>query len=1219
MKHFYAKGRAISYYEVFKQSLNTLTGTVFSYLVMSLKPRTGLYFSLDEKVHKNRPTGAHPKDKSRLGRYFAKIADISLNISESFHSVSFRRSFLNGFYHNFLTRYRPRSLKNGEEGNSNLRTETLGSITNYLQIYFRAKLVIYFILLLATILCFNMFTHAQELPGNQGAATGHVQQPRTVLRGEVRSAVDGRPIDGASIKVKGGKESTITDGKGAFSLTTSLSTGKLTVSHLGFLGKEIQYDAQASELHIALVPSDNMLEEVDVVSTGYQKIPKERSTGSFEFVDNKLLNRKVSLDFISRLEDVVPSISTVKVYDENRGVLPNFNIRGISSIRSSFWPLIVVDGFPYHGNFNNINPNDIENITILKDAAASSIWGAQSGNGVVVITTKKSKMGKGFRLSFNGNTTVEAKPDLYSFPQIGTSDYIDIELLLFEKGYYNSRMYSEEYGMTPVVELLKEHKEGHITDDELRSRIDALRGIDMRDDFSKYIYRRAVKQQYNVQLSGGTDKVSNIFSLGYDKQLKDIVTSSAQRINVRSQTTFKPISRLELNLGTHFSNYSTQESLYPVRYNEMGRGYGNYPYMKLADAAGNPLAIESTGLNRDFKDTVAQGRLLDWEHRPLAELNESSVKIDDREAMLSTGIKYGILPGLDASLLYNFRTVSNKRDDWKGIGSVMQRVMINYWASWDDNSVKWNYPLGDYLVTSDKKEDAHQGRFQLDYNRVLWDKHEINALAGAEIRQLRQKTHVSEYFGYDPETHSFQFADLLTDLPYLDGRRGVKRIISVAQISETVNRFTSYFANVGYTYDSRYIVNASARKDASNLFGVRTNDKGQPFWSVGGAWVASQEGFLTEGPFALLKLRATYGKNGNVNNTTSAYPTMMRASQPNFLSGLPYASIQNPPNPNLRWESVGMLNLGLDFATKDARLRGSVEYYLKTPKDLIMEAQIDPTMGFQVLSINSADLKAQGVDISLSSKNVSHKDFEWNTDLVFAYNRTRVTRSYIENPIGRNYRTGAYSALLGAIEGEDPYAIVTYKWGGLDPQTGRPRGYVNGELSTDYSAIVNRTQLKDMDFLGSTRPLYFGSFRNSFRYRKWDISVNISYQLGHKFVRKSIDYTSLLGHSDYALRWQKPGDELVTDVPAFTYPANSYADEFYKYSSALVTPAGQIKWRDIQLGCNLDNSFLKDLRLYAYAANIMTIWRANKLGRDSEFGNNPPDPFALSIGLNFNL
>jgi len=1069
------------------------------------------------------------------------------------------------------------------------------------------------------IVMFSMFSLSAQTPRKDSGAEERQQQ---MLRGAVVSSLDGKPLVGVSVRIPDEKGSAKTDKTGNFTIPVTNRKGKVALSHIGYNDQLVDYQVDI-KLNITLFLKENTLDEVEVVSTGFQKIPKERAAGSFEFVDNKLLNRKVSMDFISRLEDVVPSISTVKMLDENRGKFPNINVRGRSSISSNIWPLIVVDGFPYSGNFNNINPNDIENISILKDASASSIWGAQSGNGVIIITTKKAKRNEPFRVSVNANTTVENKPDLYYFPQMNTSDFIDVELMLFEKGFYNSRMYDRMYTLTPVVQLLKDHQEGKLTEAQLTGKINELRSIDMRDDFSKYIYRKAVKQQYNVQLAGGGQKLSNIFSAGFDKNRGAVITSSSDRLSFRNQTTYRPIDRLELNLSTQYTQYTTKDAMVPVKYNEMGAGYGNYPYMRLADENGNPLEVETVGLSRDFRDTVAGGRLLDWNYKPLAELYETQIKDNTKEVMFSFGANYQILPELRLSLLYNFRKADTKQENWRGIGSMHQRDEINYFASWDKQSVKWNYPVGDYLYILNGSSDAQQGRIQLDYNRKFTDAHEVNVLLGGEIRQDHSTAHSSVFFGYDPATLSYQEADLVHDHPYLNGILGIRKINNYPQLSEVTNRFTSYFANASYIFRQRYIFNSSMRKDASNLFGVSANDRGKPFWSIGAAWLLSNESFLTDGPFSTLKLRMTYGKNGNVNNATSAYPIMLRSTQNHFLTALPYASMQSPPNPNLRWETVGMFNLGMDFGLKSGRLSGSAEFYIKTPKDLISATQIDPTTGFASLNVNSANLKAKGIDLSIHSVNVNATDFSWRSDLAFSYNRTKVTKSYLADQLGRYYRSGAYSMNVTPIEGADLNSIISYKWAGLDPETGKPRGYENGEISTNYTSIVNGTLLADMHNSGSALPLYFGSLRNNFTYKNWDCSFNISFQLGHKFMRKSINYSTLLtnhvGHADYAKRWQKPGDEKITDVPVFTYPVNAQEANFYMYSAALVSPADQIKWRDIQIGYSPKNRWLKDLRVYAYAANIMSIWRANKWGIDPEFGNNPPDPLAGSLGLSFSF
>lgn len=1076
-------------------------------------------------------------------------------------------------------------------------------------------------------LCLNFSAIAQEQP--KPAIN------KQALSGKVISAPTGEALPGAIIKIAATKQTITSNYQGLFNLALAVGSYNLSVHYLNHKTQNITIQVPLEEqLIVRLQPNEQNLKEVEIVSTGYQKIPKERATGSFEFVDNKLLNRKVSTDFVSRLEDIVPGISSSKVFNDNRGNLLNINIRGLSTMQSERWPLVVVDGVPYInrfagngiGFFNNINPNDIENITILKDAAASSIWGAQSGNGVIVITTKRGKYNQPFQVSVNSNVTVGQKPDLYYYPQMNTSDYIDLEKQLFDKGYWNSRMNRYSTNLTPVIQLLKKQKEGKLDPDRVSHELDLLRNIDMREDFTKYIYRKSINQQFNVQLRGGGEKINTSFSVGYDNNQNSLVTSSYNRLTAKNHTQMRPVKNLTIDLGLTYTESKRKESDIPMGYNLMGRGEANFPYMRMADAQGNPLVVDAIGRNPIFRDTVAGGRLLDWKYRPLQELYETSETTDIREVFLNIGSSYQVLSSLKASILYAYQYAAQPTEVWRGIGSVYQREYINYHASWNKDEVIWNLPVGDFLNKLHRYNQTHQGRFQLDFNKEWSDQHQLNVIGGAEIRQIASEMMSSVFWGYDREILSFQPVKYGIRIPALNGIGGTTTINDISQTEAYTNRYTSYFANASYTYNKRYVLSGSVRKDASNLFGVRTNDRGQPFWSVGGAWVLSNESFINKEWFPLLKLRATYGYNGNVNNSTAAYPIIAIQSTPHYITGQNYANMQSPPNPDLRWERIGMLNLGVEFAIKGNRLSGAIEYYVKKPKDLIAGTQVDPTTGFNTLNVNSADLTAKGVDITLNSVNIRSDKFSWTSNWVFAYSRTKVAKSYISSDNGSNYIGGPGGPFMTPVEGMDLHSVLTYRWAGLDPKDGMPRGYLNGAVSRDYGAIINGSTVKDLENHGSAMPVYFGSFRNNFTYKNLELSFNIGYQLGHKFLRSSFSNRYFIdkgtGHSDYAKRWQKPGDEQWTNVPAFTYPNNLYAGELYYYSSALVESASQIKLRDLQLSYDigaLNKMGLKNARVYAYAQNVGTLWRANKLGIDPEFGSTTPDPLMISLGFNFNL
>ncbi|MGJ1325023.1 TonB-dependent receptor plug domain-containing protein, partial [Sphingobacterium faecium] len=390
---------------------------------------------------------------------------------------------------------------------------------------------------------FHSLCLSAQTPRKDSGVNGQVKYE---LVGQVLSAIDGRPMQGVSIRIEEENIQVKSSIDGTFKMLVKNQKGKIKFSFVGFKSQEINYNAGVS-MTMKLITEDNQLDEVEVVSTGYQKIPKERATGSFEFIDNKLLNRKVSTDFISRLEDVVPGITANKT-GSARGDYLNMNIRGVSTLRSERFPLIVIDGVPYDsksadvgkGAFNNINPNDIDNITVLKDAAASSIWGAQSGNGVIVITTKKGKFNERTQVAVNANISIKAKPNLYYLPQMSSSDYIDAQQYLFDQGKYNSWFTNRYNNPQPALWLMYNRKNGDVSESDFQKEIGRMKNTDLRDDFLKYIYRNAVNQQYHAQLQSGGDNVNTLFSAGYDKNLGDVVTTSSDRLNLKSNTQYKP-------------------------------------------------------------------------------------------------------------------------------------------------------------------------------------------------------------------------------------------------------------------------------------------------------------------------------------------------------------------------------------------------------------------------------------------------------------------------------------------------------------------------------------------------------------------------------------------------------------------------------------------------------------------------------------------------------
>ncbi|WP_157243608.1 TonB-dependent receptor plug domain-containing protein, partial [Algoriphagus resistens] len=340
------------------------------------------------------------------------------------------------------------------------------------------------------------------------------------LEGTVFSSDERIPLPGASIRVGQGNSAVISDENGKFSLVLGGNTVTLTVSFIGFETGEFTLGLPLEEpLEIYLTPKSLSLDGVEVYATGYQEIPKERQTGSFVGLDEALVNRRTSTSVLDRLEDVTPGL----VFNRNGSRTDKISIRGRSTLFSDASPLIVIDNFPYDGPIENINPNDVESISVLRDAAAASIWGARAGNGVIVITTKTGKQGQGTRVNLMANATLTERPDPFYQPLMSSEELIAIERMLFEDGYYTSRENSiSRQPLSPVVENLILHRDGQLSDQQLSQRLTELGNRDIREDYRNKLYRNGLDQQYSLNIRGGAGNYRYYLAAGWDGNLENL-------------------------------------------------------------------------------------------------------------------------------------------------------------------------------------------------------------------------------------------------------------------------------------------------------------------------------------------------------------------------------------------------------------------------------------------------------------------------------------------------------------------------------------------------------------------------------------------------------------------------------------------------------------------------------------------------------------------------
>jgi len=1067
----------------------------------------------------------------------------------------------------------------------------------------------FFAILFAGLLCFLV-----RVPAQNSIA---------VINGSVRAVKDDKVVANATFVVEGTGKVFQSDPEGRFVLMLP-NDGKIyniQISKVGFVTDTVSVRAVTSaDLLFRLEESENFIEEV-VVSTGYQRLPKERMTGSFEVVDEKLYNRQVGTDVLSRLDGIMPSL----FFDKRGGSETNMLVRGVASLGlTEGKPLIILDNFPFEGDINSINPNDIESVTLLKDAAAASIWGAMAGNGVLVLTTKKGRLGEAWTAGLTANATFVERPDLYYLPQMSSTEFIDVEKLLFEQGAYNSSLNNmvSRPPVTPVVEWLDKHRKGEVTDTQLQYMLADFGSSDVRDDLTKHFYRTGFNQQYAFNMRGGGAKSSTLFSLGFDRNLSSSVGNSMNRVSVNLQNTFQPLPKLEVTVGARYATLRRADN--HVGNIQMVPGREIYPYADLVDDQGNALVVERDYRAPYLHGIAETGQLLDWHYRPYDEIfladNESR-----SQNMLFTGvIKYKLTTDLNVELSYQYEYQPVNGRQHFSQETYYTRNLINRFTQVNGEEIIRPVPLGGILDRDYQETSAHAGRGQLNYAKS-WTKHEVSALAGVELRDATNSGNNNRLYGYDDNLLVNNAVNFVERFPIYDNLAFPGSILYPNREYGGVQRFVSFFGNASYTYNARYTVSASARRDASNLFGVETNDKWKPLWSIGGSWDVHNESFFKTNALSQLRLRATYGYSGNVATghpavTTLEYRGLSR-------TGLqPYAIVRNAPNPLLRWEKIGTLNLGLDFTFKGHFLSGSLEYYRKDASDLLSAVDADPTTGFTSLAMNSAVARNTGIDLNLTGRANLFSMMKWTGNFMMSVNKNRILNYLREVNRPTEYIGNGIS--ISPIVGQPAYPVVSYKWGGLDGENGDPIGVLDGAPSKDYLKITQESTLEELVFHGSALPEYYGAFRNTFDWRSLSVSANISYRAGYFFRRETIDYATLLrvntvvGHGDYRDRWQQPGDEQYTDVPSIVYPLDSRRNEFYRASEVTVERGDHIRVQDVSVAYTLAERgakrFFKNLRATFYARNLGIIWRSNKHGLDPDV-RGMPLPKSWSLGLNANF
>lgn len=1036
--------------------------------------------------------------------------------------------------------------------------------------------------------------------------------------GEIKGKVlnhKGEPLAGANVKVKGTAIGGVTNANGEFELRGVEEGAILEISYLGFESQLIKLEGRTTvAVQLKLVESELAAVSVSVF-TGYQQIPKERATGSFVQVDNKLFNRSASLDVLGRLEGVA---SGVAFYRNSKTDQPTLNIRGRSTIFANATPLIILDNFPYDGDITNINPNSIESITILRDAAAASIYGVRSANGVIVITTKKGNANQPLQTSFNTNVTIGARPDLDYLPYLPSADFIDAEKTFFSKGWYATQESSaQKVPLTPVVELLIKKRDGLMSAAEADQKIEDLKQNNITDQYEKYFFRHGVLVQNSLSLAGGGNNSRYFLSVGYDRDNSSFVRNSYDRYSINASHSFTPFRNIEINTNLIYTNTKAANNNAGINdfVSPFGRKY--YPYAQIADETGAALPI-SYGYRDTYKALKESQGFLDWQYRPLDELNMANNTSKQNYNRVNLEIRKTFNRSFNLELKYQYEKQYRHDSKLYSQQTYTARDLINRFYN-PTGTIKYPVQLGGILDQTITELEGHTARAQANFNHV-WQRHKVNMIGGFEVKQLETNSNDSRLYGYNDEVVTSQAMDYVTRFP-TNPAGTLSAVTYPRTVTSLLDRYLSYYANASYTFNDRYVLSASGRFDNTNFFGVKSNQRVVPLWSTGVKWIISREEFFKSDLFDQLALKATYGYNGNVNKDLTAYTTVRYSSD--AITKANIATVVNPPNPDLRWEKINMMNLGLVFSLKKNILSGTIEYFQKKGDDLIGDISMDPTSGITSFRGNVSNMKGKGVDVQLTGKLVNSR-FTWNPSVLLSYATDKVTNYAKEIAGNALIQQGSGDAsTLAPYVGHPVLSLYSYRWAGLDPTNGDPLGYIDGQKSNNWADIYSKSTAADIVYNGPVNPTVVGAFRNDFYWNSFSVSVNITCKLGHYFRRTSVDYGQFLtqwsANKDYAGRWQKPGDEETTQIPSIptqTPTGLSRRDNsFYANTEILVQKADHIRLQDIVLSYDFDKAkwsrlLCQYIHVYCNVTNVGILWRANKYGID-------PDavPQALSVYL----
>ncbi|MCX2584390.1 SusC/RagA family TonB-linked outer membrane protein [Pedobacter sp. MR22-3] len=1029
-----------------------------------------------------------------------------------------------------------------------------------------------------------------------------------------------KPLPGTLIKVKGSGQQTLANEFGEFKLENLDENAILIISYLGYYPQEVKANLVKITSPVSLRVSENKLQEVDVVNTGYQTISKERSAGSFSKPDmTAVMNRTSDLNILNRLDGLIPGFTVNPTPGRDM-----YQIRGLSTLNGNRSPLFVVDGVPYDITMvTNINPYDVADITVLKDATASSIWGARAANGVIAITTKKGINNGKVNIEYRAFVKFSPAPDLKYERTLNSQQFIQAAREIFNAknapwDIIANPDQSNSEGIAPHEQILYDAARNLISSAEADRRLAALAATDNSRQMKDLFYRTGMLSNHYLSINGGNDKYSIFSSLSYssDKSNTPGQNNDTYKINVRQDYNVSKSLKLFL-ISDLTGNKSKQNNLVQADNKFL-------PYQLFRDGNGKNIDMPWLFRTDSLRNVYEKAGGVSLNYNPLDEANYGSTKSNFLTARLNTGFTLKIIDGLELQGTYGLTRGFNESTRFLSQENYDVRSEVLNFAVAGTNGVNYYFPnTGGHLYDNTSNQFNWTVRNQLSYNKNWKNlKHQFSIIAGQEIQSQSSESSFTLTRGFDPQLLTAQLIDYKTlsstdiEDPVLpmDGTYSYYSFDNFSK-SEVVTRFRSFYANAGYTFNQKYTINSSWRIDKSNLFGKDKSAQDKPVWSAGLAWQLGKEDFFKVPVVSHLNLRATYGITGNspLVGTASSYDIISTNNFTGFPGNQSF-SISVPANNSLSWEETKNLNLGMDIGLLKGRVNVAVDYYHKRTENMLGLMQTNPFTGYNTISGNFGSMLNSGIELSVQTINVKSNNFSWTSNFNFAYNHNKIGTLKVASPI----TTGFDLINKHYVEGYSAYSIFAYNFVGLDGLGDPLIRLADGTVTKKR----NITKAADLLYSGTYQPKYAGGFGNIFTYKRVSLSANLIYNLGHVMLadvnQTYYDYRLVPGsgsirsgnvNADFANRWKEPGNETTTNIPSWVGDLGTHVSRrdvnYYTRGQLNVLDASYVKLRDLTLAYRLPEFLLKkinanDISFNAQLSNVL-LWKANKQGIDPEF------------------